>query len=126
VVWAHDGATDRPPRSKVRHDSGNFVIIEHAPDELTELRHLRLGSLLVKVGERVVRGQRVAQCGNSGNAGTPHLHVGLLGSANPIATRPMRFSRYEVLGADGVWHPGDGVPALGQILRSVDGGPPAP
>ncbi len=119
VTLAHDGAVDHPPRHKIRRDPGNFVVIQHAPAEYTELRHLRSGSVLVKVGDRVVRGQRIAQCGNSGNAGTPHLHIGLLGSADPIATRPMRFSGYEVLGSDGSWHPGDGVPIVGQILRSV-------
>jgi murein DD-endopeptidase MepM/ murein hydrolase activator NlpD len=72
----------------------------------------------VKLGDRVRRGQPVGRCGNSGNAKTPHLHVGLLGSVDPIATRPMAFSRYEVLGRDGRWRPGNGVPRSGEILRS--------
>ncbi len=121
VVWARDSAPDRPARKKVARDAGNFVIVRHAEAEYTELRHLRSGSLRVKVGDQVVRGQPLAQCGNSGNAGTPHLHIGLLGSADPIATRPMRFSRYEVLQPDGSWRAGDGLPTVGQILRGLDG-----
>lgn len=117
VIWARDGARDRPPRYKGKHDPGNFLIIEHAAAEYTELRHLRQRSLRVKVGDQVLRGQPVATCGNSGNAGTPHLHVGLLGSADPIATRPMRFSRYQVLQRDGSWTAGDGAPVTGQLLR---------
>jgi murein DD-endopeptidase MepM/ murein hydrolase activator NlpD len=117
VVWAEDRAPDRRPWTKVRgRDPGNFVIVEHAPGEYTELGHLRSGSVRVAVGEMVKRGQPLAQCGSSGNAGTPHLHVGFLGSVDPIATRPMRFSRYEVLGPGG-WRAGDGVPRQGEILR---------
>jgi murein DD-endopeptidase MepM/ murein hydrolase activator NlpD len=118
VVWARDGGRELPPfRESRRHEAGNFVIIEHAPDELSEFRHLKKGSLTVKVGDLVRRGQVIGRCGNSGNAVTPHLHFALLGSFNPIATRPMRFSDYEVLVAPGVWQRGDGVPRKGQILR---------
>jgi len=117
VIWAHDGAPDRPPHNHVRREPGNYLIIQHAPAEYSELRHLRSGSLRVGVGDHVRRGQQVAACGNSGNAGTPHLHMGFLGSADPIATRPMRFSRYEVLQKDGSWRRGDGLPTAGQILR---------
>lgn len=119
VLWAHDDAPDHPPNNHVRRDPGNFVILQHAPAEYTELRHLRAGSVRVKQGQRVTRGQVVAQCGNSGNAHTPHLHVGLLGSVDPIATRPMRFSRYQVLQPDGSWRSGDGIPSPGQILRRI-------
>jgi hypothetical protein len=118
VVWARDGGRELPPfRESRRHEAGNFVIIEHAPDELTEFRHLKKGSLAVKVGDLVRRGQVIGQCGNSGNAVTPHLHFAFLGSFNPIATRPMRLSDYEVLVSPDVWQNGDGVPQKGQILR---------
>ena len=117
VVWAHDGSPDRPVHGVVRGDPGNFLIVQHAAGEYTELRHLRSGSLRVKVGDRVTEAQPIAQCGNSGNAGTPHLHVGFLGSANPIATRPARFSHYQVLAPDGSWRAGDGVPVAGQLVR---------
>ncbi len=128
IVWARDVSPDRPPRNKVKHDPGNFVIVQHTESEFSELRHLQAGSVRVKVGDRIGRGQQIGRCGNSGNAATPHLHIGLLGSADPIATRPMRFSDYEVLQADGSWRAGDGVPLVGQILRSVarSVGPPGP
>jgi murein DD-endopeptidase MepM/ murein hydrolase activator NlpD len=38
------------------------------------LAHLRRGSLRVGVGDRVRRGDRLAECGNSGNSTEPHLH----------------------------------------------------
>jgi Peptidase family M23 len=140
VVWAEDGARDGPvdPRASVgpgpgaatgeasaptrvpaQHDAGNFVIVAHTAGELTEYRHLQRGSVRVAVGARVRRGQVLGRCGNSGNAGTPHLHLGFLGSVDPIATRPMRLSGYEVLGPDGAWTPGDGSPRAGVILRAT-------
>jgi hypothetical protein len=125
VVWSHDGAPDRPPFSKTKHDPGNFVIVKHADAELTEFRHLKSGSVRVKVGDRVSRGQPLASCGNSGNAGTPHLHLGFLGSIDPIATRPMRFSRYEVLQPGAFWRRGDGVPLTRQIIRPMPDTPSA-
>lgn len=117
VVWARDGAVDHPPNYRGKHEAGNFVILEHAPAELTEFRHLQRGSVVVKVGDAVRRGQVLGRCGNSGDAHTPHLHVGFLGSLDPIATRPMKLSHYERLDADGTWRPGDGLPRVKEILR---------
>ena len=118
VVWARDGARELPPFKEARkHEAGNFVIVEHARDEFTEYRHLQRGSVAVKVGDAVRAGQAIARCGNSGNAVTPHLHFAFLGSQQPIATRPMRLSNYEVMTAPGLWRPGDGEPKQGQIIR---------
>ena len=116
VVRAADGARDWPAYSKGRGE-GNYVIIEHAPHEYSELRHLRAGSVRVAVGQRVRRGDAVGACGNSGNAGTPHLHIGFLSSIDPITTRPMTLSGYEVMNPDGTWQAGDGTPRKGAILR---------
>lgn len=122
VLWARDGARELPPfREGRKHEAGNFVILEHAPGELTEFRHLQRGSLAVKRGDQVEAGQRIANCGNSGNAVTPHLHFAVLGSADPIATRPFVLSGYEVLMPGGAWQPGDGVPKQGQIIRRAPG-----
>jgi hypothetical protein len=117
VVWAHDGEADHPPFWPGDREPGNFVIVRHGADELTELRHLQRGSLAVKVGDRVARGQRLGRCGNSGNAHTPHVHLGFLGRLAPLATRPMRLSHYLVLDEKGRWRPGDGTPRTGQILQ---------
>lgn len=116
VVRARDRSPDPPLHQPIPGDTGNFLIIEHAPDEYTEFRHLKAGSVRVRVGQQVQRGQIVAACGNSGNAGMPHLHVGFLGSVDPIATRPVRFARYEVL-ERGSWRAGAGTPTSGQVVR---------
>ena len=118
VVWARDGSPDRPLNKEVKGDPGNFVIVKHGEGEFTELRHLQAKSVKVKVGDQVARGQELGTCGNSGNAKTPHVHIGFLGSADPIATRPMRLSRYKVLQA-GSWELGDGVLKVKQLVQSI-------
>jgi hypothetical protein len=120
VVWARDGARELLPfKESKRHEAGNFVILQHTPDELTEFRHLQRGSVAVRKGDKVRAGQLIGRCGNSGNAVTPHLHFAFLGSYQPIATRPLRLSNYQVMDAQGTWHSGDGEPKPGQILRSL-------
>ncbi len=56
---------------------GNYILIRHADKEYGLLAHLKPGSICVKAGETVKRGQCVAKCGNSGNTSEPHLHFHL-------------------------------------------------
>jgi murein DD-endopeptidase MepM/ murein hydrolase activator NlpD len=116
VVRVGRGARDWPAYVKGTGD-GNFVILEHAPGEYTEFRHLQAGSVRAAVGQQVRRGQPIGRCGNSGNATTPHLHVGFLSTIDPIATRPMVLSDFLLLGPAGAWEPGDGALREGDIVR---------
>ena len=118
VVRANGDARDWPAFHEGA-DGGNFVILQHAPAEFSEFRHLAAGSVTLTVGKRVKRGDVIGRCGNSGNARTPHLHVGLLSSIDPISTRRMVFSDYEVVGPDLAWHPGDGTPRKDQLMRRI-------
>ncbi|MEJ7598567.1 MAG: M23 family metallopeptidase [Kofleriaceae bacterium] len=56
---------------------GNYIVIEHAPGELSMLGHLKHQSLQVKVGDRVGAGQQIAAVGASGSSLMPHLHYQL-------------------------------------------------
>ncbi|HEY0799210.1 MAG TPA: M23 family metallopeptidase [Steroidobacteraceae bacterium] len=47
--------------------------------------HLQPGSVRVKVGERVKRGQAMALIGASGDAREPHLHFEIANSPKPFA-----------------------------------------
>jgi murein DD-endopeptidase MepM/ murein hydrolase activator NlpD len=97
----------------------NTLIVEHAPAEFSEYVHLRRGSLRVRAGERVRRGQVLARSGNSG-AQTPHLHWALLSSIAPIRTRPAVFSDYELRDAQGTWQPvPSGTPRSGDVIRNT-------
>lgn len=53
---------------------GNHVILEHPNGEWTSYLHLKDGSIVVKVGDTVKRGQAIGAVGGSGNSTEPHLH----------------------------------------------------
>ena len=46
--------------------------------------HLQPGSIKVKVGQRVRRGQALGLLGNSGNSDVPHLHFHIIGAHSPM------------------------------------------
>ena len=114
VVRAIDRFTDN--RVMGNATDANTVIVKHDEAEFSEYVHLQRGSLRVRVGERVVRGQVLARAGNSGSQ-TPHLHWALLSSIDPIRTRPAVFSDYEVRDGQGAWRPGGGTPSSGDLIR---------
>lgn len=78
VVAAIDGVPDNEPGSMNPYSAlGNCVVIQHRTNEVSVLAHFRRGSVRVKAGDKVSRGQVLGLCGNSGNSSEPHLHYHL-------------------------------------------------
>jgi len=72
------GVRDNVPGSMNPYSAlGNAVFIQHREHEVSVLAHLKLGSITVKVGDKVKKGQVIALCGNSGNSSEAHLHYHL-------------------------------------------------
>ena len=72
------GVRDNAPGSMNPFSAlGNAVIIEHREHEVSVLAHFKQGSIRVKPGDRVTRGQVLGLCGNSGNSSEPHVHFHL-------------------------------------------------
>ncbi len=70
-----DGVADnRIGQVNLIHNWGNTLIIKHGDHLYSKMSHLRDGSIVVKKGEKVMKGQAVARCGNSGRSPVPHLH----------------------------------------------------
>ena len=61
---------------------GNYVIIKHPNGYKTLYAHLKYGSVSVKVGNYVSKGQRIATIGQTGNAYGVHLHFEIRGPDN--------------------------------------------
>ncbi len=53
---------------------GNSVVIHHAEAFFSQMSHLQKGSILVKKGQYVRKGEQIGRCGNSGRSPYPHLH----------------------------------------------------
>jgi len=78
---------DGHPESRVYGDSriecrakdirGNFITLKHNEKEFSTIAHLMPNSITVTLGQKVVRGQVIAKCGNSGNTSEPHVHFQL-------------------------------------------------
>ena len=71
---------------------GNNVVLELAPGVYAALGHLQRGSVAVRPGERVRRGQVVGRCGSSGNSSEPHLHFQLMDHPRPLLAAGLPFT----------------------------------
>ena len=87
-VTAPMGSPIEAPASGVVTDAGwesgygNTVTIDHGYGIVTKFAHA--SKLLVKVGQRVQRGQRIALVGNTGLATGPHLHYEVHVNGRPV------------------------------------------
>ncbi len=61
---------------------GYMIVIKHSDSVETIYGHNK--ELLVKVGDKVLVGSRIALSGNTGNSSAPHLHYELRINNNPI------------------------------------------
>ena len=66
---------------------GNKIVIDHGFGIVTKFAHA--SKLLVRDGQRVSRGQRIALVGNSGLATGPHLHYEVIVKGRPV--NPLKY-----------------------------------
>jgi murein DD-endopeptidase MepM/ murein hydrolase activator NlpD len=81
------------------HDSGcareqcgqfaNFVVVLHSDGTTGEYFHLERGSVQVRPGEHVARGQWLARSGNTGFSTAPHLHFGVYRTGRDRSTESL-------------------------------------
>lgn len=75
VVVAIDSYEDQPiGGSDPKNPAGNHVVIKMDETHYALLAHMKQESVTVSVGDRVTVGQKLGECGNSGNTSGPHLH----------------------------------------------------
>jgi hypothetical protein len=68
---------------------GNLIEVDHGNDLLTRYAHLSRS--LVKKGDLIKRGQKIAEVGNTGRSTGPHLHFEVL--VRGVAQDPQKFLR---------------------------------
>lgn len=92
VVALKDGMGNTWPRDK--SNWGNYIKIKHADGVYTLSAHLLKGSLRVKIGDKVKRGQIIARMNNSGASNGPHVHfeVYIGGAGTSYRADPLKYA----------------------------------
>jgi hypothetical protein len=105
VVDAIDGLPENVPDPVARAVpitpttlGGNHIVLDLGHDNYATYAHLQLGSLQVKKGDNVRRGQVIALVGNTGNSTEPHLHFQLADRRIPFDAEgiPYVFESFEL------------------------------
>ncbi len=99
------GANSRAVAITLETVGGNHVILDLGQGRYGFYAHLQPGSLRVKVGEKVRRGQVLGLVGNSGNSTEPHLHFHVSNANSPLASEglPYAFESFEQQGQGWGW-----------------------
>lgn len=115
IVAATDGIPDNVPRTAAGFETavpitmeniaGNSIVLDLGDGQFAHYAHLQPGSVTVKTGDRVRRGQLLARVGNSGDAREPHLHFQVTTNPDILASEgvPYLIDSYRVKVADGDW-----------------------
>lgn len=117
VVAAADSMSEhtvgrQPPRSWPA-TGGNYVDIDLGQGRFATYMHLQSGSVRVRAGDTVTRGQVIGRVGNTGASVAPHLHfqlnavpwpAGRVREATSAEGIPFVHPSYELVGQFGVPH----------------------
>jgi hypothetical protein len=113
VVFAKDGFPDNVPKTDAGFETalpltmenvgGNTVVLDLGGGQFAYYAHLKPGSVRVKTGDHVRRGQAIAQVGNSGDARWPHLHFQVTNSPDSLASEgvPYVLDSFQIEEANG-------------------------
>ena len=82
---------------------GNYVGIDIGGGMYALYAHVQPGSLRVKVGDRVRRGQVIALLGNSGNSTEPHVHFQIADGPTFLSSEGLPYATdFDVIGNCGI------------------------
>ena len=85
----HSTANGRVRKSKYWGSFGNYIEIDHGNGYITAYGHLSNRS--VKVGDKVNRGQKIGEVGNTGRSTAPHLHYEVQYKNKAVDPSPFYF-----------------------------------
>lgn len=96
IIELENSIEDNIPGIVNRNHPGNYIIIDHLNGESSVLVHLKKGSIIVSVGDTVIKGQEIGKVGNSGASTAPHLHYHLQGTEGALngVGLPAQFLNY--------------------------------
>jgi len=115
VISAKDGIPDNTPRTAagfntavpitMENVAGNAIVLDLGDGQFAYYAHLKPGSVRVKSGDHVKRGEWLGQIGNSGDARWPHLHFQVTIGPDILASEgvPFLIDRYRTKVGNGTW-----------------------
>lgn len=115
VVRVKHGLPDNIPRTAAGFETavpvtmetvaGNSVVLDLGDGQYAYYAHLKPGSVRVRTGDRVRRGEVVGAIGNSGDAREPHLHFQVTNGADILASEglPYVIDRFRMKRPEGTW-----------------------
>lgn len=99
------------PKLTIENVDGNHIIEDLGGGVWAMYAHLVKGSLLVKPGDKVKKGQKIAELGNTGNSSAPHLHFQLMDNASLLQADAVPYVidgfTYEGQVSDAAWAASD-------------------
>lgn len=112
-----------PPKAvghdRIMYPAGNSIVLDLGNGRYAMYAHLKPGSIQVKRGDKVKRGDVIAHMGNSGNSSAPHLHLHVMDGPRILGSSgvPYYFEDFTVVkevkdmndfdNHDGITHPLD-------------------
>lgn len=106
VVAALDTFPESPtlsghPRWPPEKATGNYICLQLRANEFVFYEHLKPGSIKVKAGQRVKKGEPIATLGFTGQSTGPHLHLHMANGPSPLGSEgiPFVFENFKLLGS---------------------------
>ena len=99
--------------------TGNYIIMEIEENKYAFFAHFQNGSITVKLGDTVKKGQILGKVGHSGNSTAPHLHFHIMDSIDLLTAKgiPCIFEKYEIF-KDNRWETiNNGIPSDKDVIR---------
>jgi hypothetical protein len=107
VVASRNDLPDQPPGKlpaglPIDEADGNFAILDIGGGAYALYAHMQPGSVRVRAGDRVRRGDQIGSVGNSGNTQAPHLHFQMMDGPSGFASNgiPYVFDAFVVTAVD--------------------------
>lgn len=99
------GVTSRAVPITLETIAGNHIVLDLGGGHYALYAHLQPGSLRVKLGQHVKRGQVLGLVGNTGNSTEPHLHFHIMNGPSPLGAEgiPYVIDSWDEMMAPSVW-----------------------
>jgi len=91
IVAFADGVVTAVQKTGVQYGLGCFVRIKHDNGYYTKYFHMKSGSIVVNIGDKVVKGQKLGIIGKTGQSTAEHLHFQIDKGSNASAIDPYAY-----------------------------------